>query len=62
MIDGFGLRGLDAALADRDNVYEVWIKPQASATRNRSRLLWTYPQFLMGNPRKRKVDQCVGVR
>ncbi len=61
VIESMNLRGLDDALNDHEHVYEIYIKPQAGATRDRSRSLWQYPEFLIGNKVRRKPDQMVSL-
>jgi hypothetical protein len=53
-------RGLSRALQDPDQVYECYIVPQASKTKN-GRALWIFPECYVGNPIKRETRHMVAL-
>jgi hypothetical protein len=53
-------RGLSRALADPDKVYECYIVPQVSKTKQ-GRALWIFPECYVGNPIKREARHMVAL-
>jgi hypothetical protein len=49
-------RGLKDALEDVENVYEIWLQPQAGKTKN-NQSLWLYPEFHIMKKLPRKQEQ-----